>query len=328
VLELRDQSGVRTLAADQVSRPAVGVVSLRLADVLGEELPAWEPGAHLEVVLPSGLVRQYSLHGDPRDRTAYDIAVLLEPDGRGGSQELHDAAAAGLRLAVRGPRNHFPLVDAAHHLLVAGGIGITPILAMARELARTGASWSALYGGRSLATMAFAGDLVALDPARVTLVPQDAAGLIDLPAALRTAPPGTVVYCCGPAPLLDAVAAACAASDVVRSLQVERFAAVPDVLDPPVDHPGAATTFEVVLQQTGCTVTVGPEDSILDRVQEVVPAWPSSCREGYCGTCETRVLEGTPDHRDVVLTDEEREAGATMMICVGRSRTPRLVLDI
>lgn len=302
------------LTVRSVVEEAEGVRGLLLADPTGADLAPWEPGAHLEVTLPSGAVRHYSLCGDPADRATYRIGVLREPAGRGGSEELHTAVGEGTVLGVRGPFNRFPLVPAERYLFVAGGIGITPLLPMIRSLPP--GSWSLLYGGRSLASMAYREELSALPG--VTLVPQDTEGLPDLDAALAGQPAGTAVYCCGPEGLLRAVEERWSGP-----LHVERFGAA----DPVEKSPGQGG-FEVELRRTGRVLRVEPGRSLLDAVREVVPGVAYSCEEGWCGTCETKVIAGTPEHHDSVLGEEEKASGATMMICVGRSRGGRLVLDL
>jgi len=301
--------GSRDLAAD-------GVLALTLRHPLGEQLPAWEPGAHIDVLLGPGLERQYSLCGDPADRDAWRIAVLREPDGRGGSAHVHEQLGHGDKVRVRGPRNHFALRPAPRYRFIAGGIGITPILPMLAAAQATGAEWSLLYGGRTRDSIAFTEELGRYGD-RVTVAPQDETGLLDLASVLDDVREGTLVYCCGPGPLLDAVEERCPAG----LLHVERFA-------PKEQQEGENTEFEVELAQTGSTVTVPADVSVLDAVRASGVEVLFSCTEGTCGTCETDVLEGTPDHRDSVLTDEEREAGETMMICVSRCRGKRLVLDL
>ncbi|MCX4438307.1 MULTISPECIES: PDR/VanB family oxidoreductase [Streptomyces] len=295
---------------------ADGVLSLTLRHPLGEELPVWEPGAHVDVVLGAGLERQYSLCGDPADRRAWRIAVLREPDGRGGSSYVHEQLGAGDKVRVRGPRNHFALAPAARYRFVAGGIGITPILPMLAAAQAAGAEWTLLYGGRTRDSMAFTGELERYGD-RVTIAPQDECGLLDLDSVLTGVPEGTLVYCCGPGPLLDAVEARCPAG----LLRVERFR-------PKVQETGGDGEFEVELARSGRTLTVPADASVLDTVRGAGVEVLFSCTEGTCGTCETDVLEGTPDHRDSVLTDEEREAGETMLICVSRCLGKRLVLDL
>ena len=296
---------------------ADGVLALSLRHPLGEELPVWEPGAHVDIVLGPELERQYSLCGDPADRSVWRIAVLREPDGRGGSAYVHEQLEHGDKVRVRGPRNHFRLESAPRYLFIAGGIGITPILPMLAAAEAAGAQWTLLYGGRTRNSIAFTEELARYGDDRVTVAPQDETGLLDLASVLDDLPEGTLVYCCGPGPLLDAVEERCPA----ERLRVERFA-------PKTQETGENTEFEVELAQSGRTVTVAPDVSVLDAVRGVGVEVLFSCTEGTCGTCETDVLEGTPDHRDSVLTEEERESGETMMICVSRCRGRRLVLDL
>ena len=298
---------------------AHGVVQLDLVAADGGTLPGWQPGAHIDLVLGEHLVRQYSLCGDPADSRRYRVAVLREPAGRGGSEWVHAHLQAGDRLTVRGPRNHFELRPAARYRFIAGGIGITPILPMLRDAAQAGAEWSLVYGGRSLASMAFVDELRASP--EVQIVPQDAAGLIDVAAAIGDPADDTLVYCCGPEPLLKAVGDACAAWPG-NPLRAERFAAV----DP--GSAGPDVEFEVELARTGVTVTVPPEESILSVVMAGGVDVVFSCEDGVCGSCETVVLDGRPDHRDSVMTAEEHEAAGTMQICVSRSFGKRLVLDV
>ncbi|MGW3994984.1 PDR/VanB family oxidoreductase [Amycolatopsis sp. NPDC004772] len=298
------------LVVDRKDDVADGVVALTLRFPGGEPLPLWEPGAHLDLVLP-GFVRQYSLCGNPADRTAYVVAVLREPDGRGGSAYVHDKLSTGDRVSVSGPRNHFALVEASRYLFIAGGIGITPILPM---LDRAGDDWQLVYGGRTLSSMAFTTELAAHGD-RVSFRPQDEHGLLDLPSLLTDVRAGTAVYCCGPEPLLAAVEALKPAD-----LHVERFTASSDL--------GERTAFEVELASSGRVLPVPADRSIIEVVEEAGVMVLSSCREGTCGTCETGVLGGEPDHRDSVLTADERLENEVMMLCVSRACSPRLVLDL
>ncbi|MBB3087038.1 PDR/VanB family oxidoreductase [Geodermatophilus sabuli] len=300
---------------------AEGVVVLELRDPSGADLPAWAPGAHLDLELPNGLTRQYSLCGDPNDRSAWRIGVLREPEGRGGSAYVHDELTAGVEIDVRGPRNNFPLVSSPHYVFIAGGIGITPILPMMAAAEAAGAEWELHYGGRSRRSMAFLESMEELTGTRVTLHPQDEVGLIDLEAILGAPRPDTVVYCCGPEPLLQAVEKQCVTWPD-GALHVERFS--PKEFGEPLLQ-GA---FEVELATSGMTLTVPPDKSILEVVEEAGVPVLSSCQEGTCGTCETPVLEGEVDHRDSLLTPAEQEANDTMFICVSRAACPKLVLEL
>ncbi|MFG3291871.1 PDR/VanB family oxidoreductase [Streptomyces sp. NPDC048179] len=303
---------------------AEDVVELRLVRRDGLPLPPWEPGAHVELTLPSGLRRSYSLCGDPTERATWTVAVHLAPAGRGGSREIHTTALVGRELAVEGPVNRFPLLPAPGYLLLAGGIGVTPLLPMARALAAGGLPWRLVLGARDRSRLAYAEELTALGGDRVRLVPQDEAGLPDLAAELAATPPGHAVYACGPAAMLDAVTDLCRTAVPPRPLHVERFG--PATGD---REAGAADgRFEVVLRRSGLRLAVPADRSLLEAVRDRVPDVPYSCEEGYCGSCETSVLAGTPDHRDSVIGPQERATATTMMICVSRAASPVIELDL
>ncbi|MFD9246165.1 PDR/VanB family oxidoreductase [Streptomyces sp. NPDC059556] len=304
------------LIVHRMTWEAEGVLSVELTHPDGTPLPAWTPGAHIDVHV-GGRIRQYSLCGDPQDQGAYRIGVLNEPSSRGGSRHIHTRLRPGQSVTVSAPRNHFALEEAASYVFVAGGIGITPLLAMAREAARRGAEWRLVHGGRSRASMAFTAELALLE-GEVELVPQDERGHIDLDAVLNPLPDGALVYSCGPEPLLAAVAERCPAD----RLRLERFAA------PTAERTGDDEEIEVECRASGLTLRVDAHTSILDAVENAGIGVDSSCRDGICGSCETRVLDGTPDHRDFLLSEAERTAGATMMICVSRCASGRLVLDL
>ncbi|MFI6152592.1 PDR/VanB family oxidoreductase [Kitasatospora sp. NPDC051170] len=304
-------TGRRTLAAD--------VVELTLADPSGGPLPHWQPGAHLRLALPSGRERHYSLSGDPADRTAYRIAVRRLPGGGGGSVEVHDALHPGRRVTARRPRNGFAFCAEPAVLLLAGGIGITPLLPMAREAQRHGLDWHLVHVGRSADTLPYADELRALDPRRVLLRTDDEhAGVPTGAELLAHAPRGAAVYCCGPAPMLAAVQGALEESPAA-SLHFERFGAAPVTGGAP---------FAVRLGADGPTLDVPADRSALDVLRERRPDLPYSCHQGFCGTCEVRVLSGTPEHRDRRLTPDRREAGA-LLPCVSRAAEGEtLVLDL
>jgi ferredoxin-NADP reductase len=297
------------------STQAEGVVVLDLSRPQGEVLPRWEPGAHIDLLLTDSLTRQYSLCGDSGDPGVWRVGVLRDPNSRGGSQYVHDNLDEGVTVRVRGPRNHFPLVDAPRYRFIAGGIGITPILAMLEEVQRASTDWTLLYGGRTRGSMAFVDDLAERYPDRVTVWPQDERGLLDLASVLKDPADDTLVYSCGPEGLLTAVEQNCAHWPA-GALHIERFAAKAPTADQAAK---ALERFEVVCHRTGVTLEVTEEAD--------VPTM-ASCYEGVCGTCEARVLEGIPDHRDSVLSEAEKEAGEVMLPCVSRSRTERLVLDL
>lgn len=310
------------LRVRQLRWEAEGVVSLLLQRPDGGELPAWEPGAHIDLRLPGVITRQYSLCGSPAERRTWRLGVLREPRSSGGSAAVHERLRPGDRVEVVGPRNNFRLGRAADYLFIAGGIGITPLLPMIEAVSASGASWSLVYGGRRRDSMAFVEELARYGT-RVQLRPQDEHGLLDLDALLGTPRPGMLVYCCGPEALLAAVEERCAVWPK-GSLHVERFAARPR---PPTD-PAGERDFEVVLARSGRTICVRAGKSILDALEAEGIDAPNSCREGICGTCETAVLAGTPEHRDSLLSEDERAANDTMMICVGRALSERLTLDL
>jgi ferredoxin-NADP reductase len=311
-----------------VTREADAVLSLSLRLPEGGDLPAWEPGAHIELHLPSGRIRQYSLCGSPRNREEYRIAVLRERAGRGGSAEIHDFPLAGRQLLVRGPRNHFPLKDSPRHLFIAGGIGVTPILPMITELGPV-RPWEMYYGGRSRASMAFAEQALRIGGDRVHVQPKDESGRLDVEGIVRTADARTAIYCCGPQSLLDAVRDAHRRLSPAASLYTERFTSgAPAPAELPVPGATQEQPFRVELRRSGRTLHVPADRTLLEVVREVVPQMPYSCEEGYCGACETKVLGGRPDHRDEILSPEERAESNTMMICVGRALSETLVLDL
>jgi ferredoxin-NADP reductase len=288
----------------------------------GARLPSWHPGAHLDIELPSGRMRQYSLCGDPRSGT-YRIAVRRIPDGGGGSVEMHDALTVGATVRTHGPRNAFPLTlpgygsPTVRLRFIAGGIGITPILPMLGYADHFGVDWSLIYVGRSLDSLPFLDEVAAFGP-RVEIRTDDERGLPDAAELLGDCPGGTAVFACGPAAMLTAVRSRLSGRDDVE-LHFERFAAPPVVDGEP---------FAVSLAATGAEVHVGAEETLLAALRRSgVPA-PYSCRQGFCGTCRTRVLSGAVDHRDTLLTDPERADGA-MLICISRAaHGERLTLDL
>ncbi len=313
-LVVRERSVV---AADQ------DVVAFTLAAVGGGELPRWRPGAHLDVTLPSGAVRQYSLCGDPRDRYRYRIAVRRIPEGKGGSIELHDAVRVGDVLGVKGPRNAFPLATTGHlnagvrqFHFVAGGIGITPILPMLAVATERGLPWTMTYAGRSKESIPFRDELARYGE-RITVRTDDEDGMPTAADLLPPLHPDLAVYCCGPGPMLKVIRDAVAEYPGAE-LHFERFSA------PPIEN---GVPFQVQLGGGGPVLDVGPQNSALDAVLAARPGTPYSCRQGFCGTCKVKVLAGNPDHRDTLLTETQRAEGQ-MLLCVSRADGGRLVLDI
>lgn len=296
------------------------MVSVQLQACAGGLLPSWKPGAHIDLVLPTGIQRQYSLCGPVGERSYYQIGVRRERASRGGSEYVHAFLRPGQRLRLVGPRNTFELERATSYLFVAGGIGITPILPMIRQAESWGLDWQLLYGGRTSASMPFLDELRQYGR-RVRFHPSDANGRIPLAEHFATVRTGVKIYACGPATLLTAL------QDAVshwppESVHLERFK--PRSRASPADD----TPVEVECAASGTTVTVPEGQSILTAVEDAGVNVASSCRSGICGACETRVLDGVPDHRDDILSESERAANDRMFICVSRAQTPRLVLDI
>nr|WP_085995919.1 PDR/VanB family oxidoreductase [Nocardia transvalensis] len=311
-----------TVVHRRVEARDTDVISLLLAAPDGRELPPWRPGAHLDLELPSGKLRQYSLCGDPADRHSYRVAVRRIPDGGGGSLEVHETLTTGSPITVRGPRNAFPFVlpghgsAAARVHFVAGGIGITPILPMVRMAHRLGVDWTMVYAGRSRDTIPFLDEIESFGT-RVTVRTDDEHGLPTAADLLPRVGPDTSVYCCGPVAMTATVAAAVRALPAVE-LHSERFSAPPVVDGKP---------FAVELARTGEVVEVPADRSALEEVLKVRPDTAYSCRQGFCRTCKVRTLSGTVDHRDTVLTPDERADGE-MLLCVSRCDGDRLVLDL
>ncbi|MFC9556774.1 PDR/VanB family oxidoreductase [Rhodococcus sp. NPDC056960] len=298
------------------------ITQLTLVRTDGRDLPEWTPGSHIDLVLGPDMVRQYSLSGEPGDLRSWQVSVLHQPDGRGGSTRIHHEFREGESIAVRGPRNNFHLVAASRYLFIAGGIGITPLLPMITSVHRTGAEWSLVYGGRSRRNMAYADDLKQAHGERVTLLPADVHGRIDLARILAGVTSDTAVYVCGPEGLLCAVEAMAAELDNVGEVHLERFTPKTPMDAPVLEH------FEVEFVRSGITVSVGPDQTILDAARAVgIPA-PFSCSEGTCGTCETNIVSGLADHRDSVLSPAEQEENSTLMICISRAACPQIKLDL
>lgn len=305
----------------RVRKESATVVSLTLADPSGAALPEWHPGSHVDLVLTEDLMRPYSLCGRAEEST-WRVGVLREPGSRGGSLYVHDHVREGDRLVVRGPRNNFPLVTAPSYLFIAGGIGVTPMLSMLRSVHAAGARWRFLYGGRTRDGMAFV-DEVREHGDGVVIWPEDTHGFLPLREEIEALPPEAVVYCCGPEPLIAAVEAVCSASERAAPL-VERFA--PKQLD---ETPaGGDRAFTVVLNSSGERYEVPVGRSIIEVFEENGIYADSSCQEGVCGTCEKRVIAGTIDHRDSLLSEAEKAANEFMMICVSRGTSDEIVLDM
>ena len=296
------------------------ILELKLSPADKSEINSWEPGAHIELVLPSGIVRQYSLCGDPSD-DFYTIAVLREDNSRGGSIEIHDEIQEGTELLVRGPKNHFKLEPGNLTVFMAGGIGITPLLPMMRLLSKQGKPWVLHYGGKSLAALAYLDALQLMEDNEISIYLKNETRRIPVSDIVSTLTADDAIYVCGPESMISEVEKVGAETGIRVCL--ERFGPAPG------DKPElGGESFEVELARSAKVLTVPADTRLIDIVRTVVPSVPFSCEEGYCGSCETGVLEGVPDHRDSILSPEEKSNNDCMMICVGRSMTPRLVLDI
>ncbi len=302
---------------------AEGIFSYELARADGAPLPAFSAGSHIDVHVPGGIVRQYSLCNDDQETHRYRIAVLRDPASRGGSVAMHEKVKEGDSLTISAPRNHFPLVAEPFSLLLAGGIGITPLLCMAQRLAATGHDFRLHYCTRSLSRTAFRESVAAFgDRARLHLDDGDAGQKLDLPAALAAAPAGTRLYVCGPAGFIDFVVNTAKASGwPADRIHLEYFGAAPQ------DTSGDGS-FEVRLASTGKTYTIPADKTVVAALQEQGVEVLVSCEQGVCGTCLTRVLEGECDHRDMYLTDEEKARNDQFLPCCSRAKSPLLVLDL
>jgi ferredoxin-NADP reductase len=312
-----------TVRVTEARFEAAQVRSLVLRRTSGVALPPWEPGAHIDLLLPDGTARQYSLCGDPQNERAYRIGVRLEPEGRGGSRWLHQGLGVGDVVQIRPPRNHFRLEAAPGYTFLAGGIGITPILPMVRHVQRGAAPWRLVYAGRDRATMAFLDEVTALGE-RAQVVPTDETGRADLPSLLGGMGPEDLLYVCGPSSMVEAVQQDAAAAGCSERIRYELFSA--PVTDEPEGDVGPP--FEVELSRSRLTIMVPPTSTILREVRAAGIRVLSDCEDGICGSCETAIVEGHADHRDHVLTLEEQRSGTIMMICVSRCHGERLVLDL
>jgi len=302
---------------------AEGIASFELARADGGPLPAFSAGSHIDVHLPGGLVRQYSLANDPHDATHYRIGVLRDPASRGGSVAMHDQVREGDVLTISEPRNHFPLVAAPHIILLAGGIGVTPLLCMAQRLAATGASFELHACNRSRARSAFVEEMQAFgERFHLHLDDGDAAQKLDLPAVLKKAPAGSRIYVCGPGGFIDFVVNTAKAQGwPADHVHLEYFNAAPQ------DTAGDQD-FEVRIASTGQTYTIPADKPITTALAEHGVEIMVSCEQGVCGTCLTRVLEGEVDHRDLYLTDDEKACHDQFLPCCSRAKSPMLVLDL
>ena len=308
-----------TLRLRRIAWEATGVLSLEFTDPDGAELPQFGPGAHVDLHLPDGMIRQYSLCGDPADRTTYRVAVR-EVEGGRVSRAIHRELRPGTLLAIGVPRNNFPLIASPNYLFIAGGIGITPLLPMMREATQRGAAWTLLFATRRADEAPFLQEAQQLG-GTVVLHLSEAGSRLDVAKSLAEIPPQTILYCCGPERLMTAVEAA-TQHWPEGTVRFEWFAP----RSRPEDE--ASGSFQLICAQSARTLTVPKDRSILETLTQAGLTVPSSCEQGICGTCECRIIEGEADHRDSILSNTERAANQTMMICVSRAKTPVLVLDL
>ena len=323
-----DSPSAQQLQVKSLTWEADDVLTVEFVAVGDAELIPWQSGAHLDIELPSGLRRQYSLCGDPRDLGSYRVSVLRQGDGRGGSLEIHDTPLVGRILTVHGPKNFFPLIDSDQYLFLAGGIGITPIVPMLAAVEAKGATWRCVYGGRSRTNMAFVDQLLCRYPGGVDLVPEDERGLIDLEKEISRTSSDTEIYCCGPAPMIAAVEEVCERLGRASRLHIERFGVAQPASDDSDASGQGNSEFIIELKASDRSLSVPADRTILDVVRDVMPDAPSSCEEGFCGSCETRVISGDVEHRDTILSEQERQENRTMMICVSRATSAKLVIDL
>lgn len=311
------------LEVADVTADARDVMLVELRAGGGAALPPFEPGAHLEIELPNGLIRHYSLTNDPRERDRYVVGVGRAARSRGGSVYIHQMLRRGMPLTVS-VRNNFRLApEPQRFLFIAGGIGITPIMAMIRWCEANGRQWRLAYAVRSAQRAAFLETLRGFGERAHCHFDDEAGGVLDVGRWLASVQPGEHVYCCGPQPLMAAVKSGAAHLDAAQ-VHFEYFAAPADAAPPAA----AEGSFQVTLGKSGQTFTVGPDQSVLETLEAHGISVPFSCREGMCGTCETGVCAGEIEHRDYVLTEDQRQAGKSMMVCVSRARSPVLVLDL
>ncbi|WP_423395103.1 PDR/VanB family oxidoreductase [Burkholderia sp. LMG 21824] len=328
------QANRHQVRIDALIDAAQDIRCFRISRVDGQPFDAYEPGAHIDVTAPSGITRQYSLCGNPDERGSYLFAVKKEAQSRGGSRSLHDDVQVGAELSIGAPRNLFRLADdASEHVLIAAGIGITPLLSMAYALHKRGARYRLHYFARNREHAAFVAELSA-EPfaSRVTFHYgiEPAALATELGRCVESVDAHAHVYTCGPGPFMDAVVAAAATRLPDASIHLERFAAEPAAADAGNTDAGAspADGFEVRLQRSGQSVRVAPDTSIVDALARIGIAVDTSCGEGVCGTCMVPVIDGEPDHRDHCLSKAERASNTVICCCVSRARSAVLVLDL
>ena len=314
-----------TVTVAAVTPAAEGVIVLDLEAPGGGALPPFTAGSHLEIHLANGLIRHYSLCNDPAERQRYRIGVGLAAESRGGSRFIHETIRPGATLKISAPRNNFPLEESAPSFcFIAGGIGITPIMAMIRRAKALGKPWQLHYSARNRQRAAFLDELQALGPADCHFHFDDEAQgrVIDLDTVLRPVGAATHVYCCGPVAMMNAVEEK-TKSRLPETVHFEWFTPRGEA-----KGTGGEREFKVILRRSGKEFTVPPGETILEVLESHGIETAYSCREGVCATCETQVLAGIPDHRDSVLTAKERAANKSVMICISRALSDTLELDL
>ncbi len=308
----------------EIRQQAVDVTSFELVEKGGESLPAFTAGAHIDLHLPGGMIRSYSLLNEQSDRHRYVIAVRKETSGRGGSLFMHNRMSPGSRVTISEPKNHFPLVeDAPHVLFIAGGIGITPIWSMVQRLEKLGRSWTLHYCVRTREHAAFYNELMSLQTDSPRIHFHFDGGRpelgISMESVIAQAQNDAHLYCCGPSGMLASFQQ-CTANLPASQIHTEYFSGA-------ISH-AELGGFQIELARSGKTLTIERGQSILDAIVLAGIDAPHSCKEGVCGNCETAIIEGVADHRDLVLTADERASGKTMMICCSGCVGDRLVLDL
>lgn len=319
------QANLSVRVANKISETN-DISTFELVPIDGETLPAFTAGAHIDVNLPGGIIRQYSLCNNPAETHRYLIGVLNDPNSRGGSVAIHEKVNEGDELVISTPRNHFPIADdAKHHLILGGGIGVTPIICMAEKLNEQNSSFEMHYCSRDPELTAFRTRIANADYADKVHHHFDSGSpeqLLDIPALLATPTNGTHIYVCGPKGFMDAVlSTARNAGWPEDQLHYEFFSA-------DVGPSDSDTDFEVVIQSTGKVIAVDKETSVIDALAENGIELPVSCEQGVCGTCLTNIIEGEPDHKDMYLTPDEQESNKMFMPCCSRAKSDRLILDL
>ena len=318
-------NGMMQVRIKRISFEAESINSYELVAPAGGELASFTAGSHIDLHLPNGMIRSYSLVNDQSERSRYVVAVNNDAASRGGSRFVHENWRAGDVITISHPRNNFALQEnAAHSVLVAGGIGITPLLSMIRRLKALGRSWELFYAARTRVAAAFLDELHAVrchvhSNLHLNFDQEPSGCMLDLSAIIKDARPDAHLYCCGPVPMLEAFEAATQGRPA-EQVHVEYFKAR--------EKPAAEGGFQIKLARSNRTITVEAGNTILNALLDAGITANYACAEGVCGTCETRVIEGIPDHRDLFLGKEEQAANKTMMICCSGSKSRTLVLDL